>query len=164
MNVISVKALIAGLTIALTGFACADERPEASATSPPASASACPTEDLQPRYLPSDVRRVERESLVGQPEHTTTWTKNDLLIQIVGGISADRGDDPEARSIKVRGFDGQIGPLPLAEQTYLVADWTEEEDCGFHQYAVIGRGIDEQELLRVADSLEGGGPAVTDRN
>ena len=154
MNVTSVKAVIASLTIVLAGFACADEQPEGSATSAPTSASACPAEDLQPRYLPSGVRSVEREPLVGQPEHTTTWAKTDLLIQVVGGISADRGDDSDARSIQVRGFDGQIGPIPLRETTYLVADWTEQEDCGLHQYAVIAKGVDEQELLRIANSLE----------
>ncbi len=163
MNATSIKAFIAGLTIACVGFACGTDAESdlTGSSTPSATASTCPAPDLRPGYLPSGLTEVDREPLVGQPAYTKTWEARNIFVQLVAGISADRGDDPDADSTKVRDFDGQVGPIPLDGSDYLVVDWLEQEECGSHQFAVISRDVDEEELLKIANSLEE--PGATDR-
>jgi hypothetical protein len=118
-------------------------------------AATCTATDLVPSYLPSGVDEVDRAPLVATPERWRTWTRDKIVVQVLDGISADRGDDPSARPRRVRGNDALSGPVETAEgSTALVVDWTEDSGCGSLQYAVAAFGINEAELIRIANSLE----------
>jgi hypothetical protein len=155
MNATSLKTFIAGVTLALVGFACSTEaESDLSAPSTPAStASTCPAPRLNPSYVPPGFEKVTESPLIEGAEWANTWRSGDKQFQVLGGFSADRGDDPTTKNVSVRGREAQQGPIAIQSGTYPAINWEEESDCGLHQYAVIGRGVSDQQLLQVADSL-----------
>jgi len=156
MNANSVTAGIAALTVAFVGYACGMEVPKSSSpsSSPTSIASACPAPRLIPTYVPVGFQSVDEPKLIESAEWWSTWRTGERSFQVLGGISADRGDDPEVRSATVRGNEAQLGPVALQSGIHPSVNWDESSDCGLHQYAVVAKGIDGQELLRIADSLE----------
>ncbi len=146
--------VVAAVAVLATAATCAGDKQEASTTASPTPTPACLAAELMPSYLPAGVSEVGRAPLVGDPDHVATWAGGAILVQVVDGISADRGDDPDARTTTVRGSQAQYGPIPVESDTYEVVNWDEESPCGLHQHAVIAKGIDSDEVLKVARSLE----------
>ena len=165
MKAKSVIAATACLAFALTGYACGAEKParapETCTTTAPVTS--CPAPHLSPSYLPAGVESEEGPKLIEAAEWWSTWTDGDVIVQVLGGLSADRGDDPEARTATVRGKPAQVGPVAIQTGTYPAVNWDEQSSCGLHQYAVVAKGINDEELLRVANSLEEDEGFVTDR-
>jgi hypothetical protein len=169
MKATSLKTCIAGVMIAFLGFACGKETGSgqtfdtSAAATPASTATTCPAPRLDPSYIPPGFETVAEPALIENSEWSNTWKSSDRLFQVLGGFSADRGDDSTTKSATVRGRGAQLGPVALQSGAYTAVNWDEESDCGLHQYAVIGRGVSDQQLLQIADSLTETDGSVTDR-
>jgi len=85
-----------------------------------------------------------------------------LSIQ-AGGINPSSGEPGHQRPVKVRGQDGVLASDPSGTPLGTVWVWWEEPGrwtptegampVGHVRYALWGKGISEDELLTIADSL-----------
>jgi hypothetical protein len=114
----------------------------------------CPAKRFAPGYLPGGVHETKRPSVVPTREWYKTWTGKGTVVQVLGGISADHGDDPDITHPKVRGHSAEMAPVVLQSGTYLVVDWSENAECGSHEYAVATKGLSKKETLKIANSLK----------
>ncbi len=122
--------------------------PAATSTAVP-TASACTAPHLAPSYIPDGMHPVKAERVA---DWTDAWSADDRRITVIGNISADFGDDPSVKEATVRHHPATYG-FTSAEKDETAIQWREPTRCGELAYGVIVRGIEPDEMIRIADSL-----------
>jgi hypothetical protein len=143
------------LTLALS--ACDNRDPVVTLESPAASPTTqCTIKLYEPSYVPDGFEPgPTRTAEPGMgPERSRTWSRGDRSFSVDLGTSGDFGDDPTVKAVDVLGHDGALGAANAEGSPRLVA-WDEGAvgSC-YKQYMVSVVGLDDNELLRVANSLK----------
>jgi hypothetical protein len=148
--------LLSALFIFVVGTAmvgCGRENAPQTAAQPSPESTSCAADKLQPTYLPGGGADMDREPLIENAKWHRTIAGKETFIQILGGFSADRGDDPNVKKVMVRGHLASAGPTYLNSGTkYFLVDWNEPAPCNT-QYAVITKGLQLRETVKIANSL-----------
>lgn len=152
----NIRVLVAASSLALIAFGCGQEGTNirAAATTEPTSPSRCEGILIfEPTYLPAGLQQVEAGPRQPGSAWNKAWADGGARVEVVGGISADHGDDPTIRDVEVRDHPAQ---LVAGDRGSLTVDWYEPkfgDPCAV-QYAIFSSGLSEGEVLRIGDSLE----------
>lgn len=121
----------------------------------PATASPCEIPTLAPARLPAGAGPVDEEPLVARPLRTKTWASDGVLVQLGEGFSADHGDEPGLRRVRVRGdaFANLLSHAAPDGRRLVSVDWLEQTPCGATQYVLTTAGLSEDETMAIARSL-----------
>jgi hypothetical protein len=118
------------------------------------SESTCEPPILTPTFVPSGFQPASKDFYPLSSAHFSSWQKGVSWLEAVSGGVADRGEDPEAKTVSVRGHQGTIGVVATEGSIDIVAiDWEENTNCGVTQYFVLGKGVANSDLTRVARSM-----------